>query len=99
MMMTNMNFRALLIGMVFMLTLPLVQQAQSLPEINVYRLNRLYLNPGYAGTNEDPQASLAIRQQWTGLGNAPYCFAIGGQSTYQSEVGLWIYFDERQTRL
>src|SRR6478609_1874267 len=82
-MMMNMNFRTLLIGIIFVL--PLMLQAQSLPEINMYRLNRLYLNPAYAGTNIDPQASLTIRQQWTGLAGAPFTALLSADKAHISQ--------------
>lgn len=84
----------------FILLVSLLQTAlaQDLPVISQYMFNKLYLNPAYAGTNEELNANLVIRQQWTGTTGAPLTGIFNVDAPIQNQkagIGLTALFDKK----
>ncbi|MFT5918676.1 MAG: energy-converting hydrogenase Eha subunit B, partial [Granulosicoccus sp.] len=57
-------------------------QAQQDPQISMNMYNRLYANPGYAGSNGGICATAILREQWAGFDGNPQT----GIVTVESEV-------------
>jgi type IX secretion system PorP/SprF family membrane protein len=70
--------------------------AQQLPMYSQYMFNRMLINPGVTGSEENLPIQLAVRQQWVGFEDAPstqtlsahYCF-----ESYNMGAGAILFLD------
>ncbi len=56
---------------VILVCFSLITRAQQDPQFSQNMFNILFVNPAFAGTDKDIQASAINRQQWVGIENAP----------------------------
>ena len=71
--------------------------AQQDPQFSQYMYNRLFTNPGYAGSNDGICANLIGRTQWTGFDGAPKTAVLGIDATIEKihgGVGLVVMQDK-----
>jgi len=72
-------------------------QAQQDPQFTMNMFNRLYANPGYAGSNNGICANALHRQQWVGFDGRPITTMINVEGTVKAlhgGVGLSILSDK-----
>ena len=62
-------------------------QAQQDPHLALYVFNPTMYNPAYAGNAQDPQLSLAYRNQWQGITGAPSTLFASAQSMVTDAFG------------
>ena len=75
------------IGMVF---------SQQIPQYSQYMFNRMLINPGATGSDEDLPIQIAVRQQWAGFEDAPSTQILSGHyrfSQYNMGVGATLFLD------
>lgn len=66
-------------------------RAQYNTKFNQYLFNQLYINPAYAGYNEDLSVNSIYRSQWTGIEGAPKTVALAAHGVfYDGKVGLGV---------
>ncbi len=71
--------------------------AQQDPQFSQYMYNRLFANPGYAGSNDGICGSLIGRYQWQGFDGAPKTLVLGVDATIEKihgGVGLVVMQDK-----
>ena len=71
--------------------------AQQDPQFSQYMYNRLFTNPGYAGSNDGICGNLIGRTQWTGFDGAPKTAVLGIDATIakiHGGVGLVVMQDK-----
>lgn len=71
--------------------------AQQDPQFSQYMYNRLFTNPGYAGSNDGICANLIGRTQWTGFDGAPKTAVLAVDATVEKihgGVGLVVMQDK-----
>ena len=61
--------------------------AQQDPHLALYVFNPTMYNPSYAGNAQDPELSLAYRNQWQGIEGAPTTLFASGQSMLTDAFG------------
>jgi len=67
--------------------------AQQDPLYSQYMLNPLLINPSYAGLNNNFNAMVGYRMQWTGLEGQPHTLnASAHTSLVNNKIGLGILF-------
>jgi type IX secretion system PorP/SprF family membrane protein len=68
---------------------PLCVRAQQEQMYTQFALNKLPLNPGYAGSFASPTLTAVFRKQWTGIEGAPDAQVVSyHQPTYNNQLGL-----------
>ena len=66
-----------------------VSLAQQLPQFTSYQLSPFLYNPGYAGVDGTTQLNAVIRNQWSGVREAPQTDVISGYGLLRNEkMGL-----------
>ncbi|MDP4742152.1 MAG: type IX secretion system membrane protein PorP/SprF, partial [Schleiferiaceae bacterium] len=64
-----------------------LMQAQQDPHLALYVFNPTMYNPAYAGNAQDPELTLAYRNQWQGITGAPTTLFASGQSMVTDAQG------------
>lgn len=70
--------------------------AQQDPQLTMNMFNRLYANPGYAGSNNGICANVLHRQQWVGFDGRPQTTVLNVDATVKAirgGVGLSVLYD------
>lgn len=73
-----------------------VLSAQQLPLYTQYMFNRMLINPGVTGSEENLPIQLAVRQQWVGFEDAPSTQTLSGHyclQQYNMGVGGILFVD------
>ena len=59
--------------------------AQQLPQFTSYQLNSFLYNPAYAGVDGSTQMNAVVRNQWSGINDAPETNVINGYGLLPNE--------------
>jgi type IX secretion system PorP/SprF family membrane protein len=78
---------------------PLVLLAQQDGMISQMTMNKVTLNPGYAGYREKPVLMLAHRQQWVGFKGAPHTSVLSFDMPFEKKKELAVGASLIQTKL
>lgn len=78
-----------LISILMILTLTKVY-GQQLYKTNQFNVNMLTYNPAYAGSNEDVDINLSVRQQWVGIDDAPRTQFVSASGFLYHNLGVGI---------
>ncbi|MDC3353945.1 PorP/SprF family type IX secretion system membrane protein [Schleiferiaceae bacterium] len=70
--------------------------AQQDPHLALYVFNPTMYNPAYAGNAQDPQLSLAYRNQWQGISGAPATLFAAGQGMVTDALGSGLMIQSDQ---
>jgi type IX secretion system PorP/SprF family membrane protein len=62
--------------------------AQQMPHFSQYMFNDLYLNPAVAGSKDQTELKLTLRNQWAGFDDAPKTQTLSFQTNYIENMGL-----------
>jgi len=69
--------------------LPIICEAQQLPQFTQYLFNTVSINPAYAGTREKLNITILNRNQWAGLNGAPVTQTLSIDSALpKTNIGL-----------
>lgn len=78
---------------------PLVLWAQQDGMINQMTMNKVTLNPGYAGYREKPVLMVAHRQQWVGFKGAPHTSVLSFDMPFKKKKELAVGASLIQTKM
>ena len=73
-----------------------LMQAQQDPHLALYVFNPTMYNPAYAGNAQDPELTLAYRNQWQGITGAPTTLFASGQSMVTDALGSGLMLQSDQ---
>ena len=76
----NMNHLRSIIPAAVLLLVSGICEAQQLPMYSQYIMNGFLVNPSYAGRDGYTSVNLTVREQWTGLAQAPSTYALSFQT-------------------
>lgn len=62
--------------------------AQQMPHFSQYMLNDLYINPAVAGSKEQSELKLTLRNQWASFEDAPKTQTLSFHTNYIENMGL-----------
>lgn len=62
--------------------------AQQMPHFSQYMFNDFFINPAIAGTKDETQIKLTLRNQWAGFDGAPKTQTLSGQTNYFDKMGV-----------
>lgn len=82
---------------IVLVTLLQIGKSQQLPLYSQYMMNGFLLNPGITGNSELIPIRLTVRQQWTGIDDAPSTQAISAHGLLKNKqmgVGGYIFNDK-----
>lgn len=78
--MTDMKYLKNIISTAFLLLFFGVAKGQQMPMYSQYIMNGFLVNPSFAGRDGYTSLNLTVREQWTGLAQAPSTYALSFQT-------------------
>jgi len=75
-----MNHLRIIISAVAVFLVHGISEAQQVPMYSQYIMNGFLVNPSYAGKDGYTSVNLTVREQWTGLAQAPSTYALSFQT-------------------
>lgn len=75
----NSRFRSIITAL-FLILIHGISGAQQVPMYSQYTMNGFLINPSFAGRDGYTTVNLTVREQWTGLAQAPSTYALSFQT-------------------